>query len=276
MINDIGDKVYPRLLENNIEYFREENEGYLTIVPLIEKGLKDEVFNQTVKYILASCNGSNSIKDIIESLCDIYPEINRLKISEDVFSTLRYFKQLDVIDTGRENLAMNKIYKIGNGYTVTSTNEENYQEIVDLVKFAKVHSEIYHEDIFHSPDTDEELELAIRYNLFSFSSEFYLLKKDNDILGLISVIVRPLKNSTVSFLNYFICLDKTMAAKFLNTVIENINTISLSKITKVVANLEDNKEDKLRSYLLESNFIEEAYLKNEIEENSLFRMAYVI
>ncbi|MBA0947766.1 hypothetical protein HWH42_05910 [Enterococcus gallinarum] len=58
----------------------------------------------------------------------MYPDVEREKIAGDVYSTLRFFKQVEIIDLGGESLIMNSIYKIGNGYTVETINEENYQE----------------------------------------------------------------------------------------------------------------------------------------------------
>ena len=78
-------KIIPKLLEQNIEYFREENDGYLTLVPSAEKGLKDEIFNPTVKYILASCDGKKSIDDIISEMSNMYPDVEREKINAKIF-----------------------------------------------------------------------------------------------------------------------------------------------------------------------------------------------
>ena len=81
-----------------------------------------------LKYILASCDGKKSIDDIISEMSNMYPDVEREKIAGDVYSTLRFFKQVEIIDLGGESLIMNSIYKIGNGYTLETINEENYQE----------------------------------------------------------------------------------------------------------------------------------------------------
>lgn len=269
-------KIIPKLLEQNIEYFREENDGYLTLVPSAEKGLKDEIFNPTVKYILASCDGKKSIGDIISEMSNMYPDVEREKIAGDVYSTLRFFKQVEIIDLGGESLIMNSIYKIGNGYTVETINEENYQEIVDFILSSKEQAEIFHDDVFHRPCNDDELELSIRFHLFSFSSEFYFLKKNSEIRGLLSIITRPLKNSSASFINYLTCLDKSVASDFLGTVIANLNTFTIHEITKIVLNLEEETETHLLDVLSEASFVKEAYLKNEVNGNSLYRMVYMV
>ncbi|HEG3487018.1 TPA: hypothetical protein SC228_002787, partial [Enterococcus faecium] len=65
----------PKLLNENIEYIREENYGYLTIVPKNGTESKDNVFNPTVRYILANCTGKNSVKKIANGLKKKFPSL---------------------------------------------------------------------------------------------------------------------------------------------------------------------------------------------------------
>jgi hypothetical protein len=272
------DQLVPILLENEIEYYREENGGYLTIAPIQGRELKDIVFNPTVKYILACCDGRTSVIGIVEQLENKYPSVPRNKLIEDVYSTLRYFKQFGVIELKGELPDMAKSYRIGNGYSVSSTTEGDYQKIIDFIDNTKGSTMLYHDDVFHRASDKNELELMTRYNLFSFSSEFYLLEKNDEIKGLISIIGRPLKNSTVSFLNYFICKDENHAGEFLSLVVTNINDIAINKVSKIVMNIDD--ETTFNNYveiLSEAGFVHESTLEDELENSkNLYRFGFKV
>lgn len=263
----------PKLLNENIEYIREENHGYLTIVPKNGAELKDNVFNPTVRYILANCTGKNSVKKIASSLKKKFPDLEYQKFYQDVIGTINFFKYYDIIDIGDCVMEEKKIYKIEQDLELELLNESHYEEIY---KFITNHAEgmYFHEDIYHQGN-DKELEIVLRYNLFSFTSEFYSLKYKGKAVGLISIIVNPFQNLTYSIVNYLICEPKYVTV-ILTTVLENINEISILEVKKLVIHLLSSTEDeKLIPYFEESQFFKEAELSKEYKNHDVLRYSYL-
>ncbi|HFP7273688.1 TPA: hypothetical protein ACHKNK_002821, partial [Enterococcus faecium] len=118
----------PKLLNENIEYIREENYGYLTIVPKNGTESKDNVFNPTVRYILANCTGKNSVKKIANGLKKKFPSLEYEKFYQDVVGTIKFFKHYNIIDIGDYSMEEKKIYKIEQNLELELLNESHYEE----------------------------------------------------------------------------------------------------------------------------------------------------
>ncbi|HIF1618866.1 TPA: hypothetical protein ACXXWT_003059, partial [Enterococcus faecium] len=121
------------------------------------------------------------------------------------------------------------------------------------------------EDIYHQGNS-KELEVVLRYNLFSFTSEFYFLRHKERIVGMVSIIVNPFQNLSYSIVNYLIC-EPAYTTTILTTVLENINEVSILEVKKLVIHLLNSTEDEsLIPYLKDSHFFKEAVLSKEYRE----------
>ncbi|HEG1164522.1 TPA: hypothetical protein ACG8PG_002775, partial [Enterococcus faecium] len=242
----------PKLLNENIEYIREENYGYLTIVPKNGTELKDNVFNPTVRYILANCTGKNSVKKIANGLKKKFPSLEYEKFYQDVVGTIKFFKHYNIIDIGDYSMEEKKIYKIEQNLELELLNESHYEEIYNFIT-DHPESMYFHEDIYHQGNS-KELEVVLRYNLFSFTSEFYFLRHKERIVGMVSIIVNPFQNLSYSIVNYLIC-EPAYTTTILTTVLENINEVSILEVKKLVIHLLNSTEDEsLIPYLKDSHF----------------------
>ncbi|HAP6228351.1 TPA: hypothetical protein IVD80_002451, partial [Enterococcus faecium] len=132
----------------------------------------------------------------------------------------------------------------------------------------------FHEDIYHQGNS-KELEVVLRYNLFSFTSEFYFLRHKERIVGMVSIIVNPFQNLSYSIVNYLIC-EPAYTTTILTTVLENINEVSILEVKKLVIHLLNSTEDEsLIPYLKDSHFFKEAVLSKEYREHDVLRYAYI-
>ena len=77
-------KQRPIFEQKNFSFRREEKEGYISVRSTNLPRLQELFLNRTTQNILKKCNGSNTVEQIIRIISDMYPDIQRQVIANDV------------------------------------------------------------------------------------------------------------------------------------------------------------------------------------------------
>jgi len=107
--------------------------------------------------------------------------------------------------------------------------------------------------------------LALRQKLFAFSEEFFLLRKDSEIKGVMSFSLPAHPKEFGTTLRLVICPEK-----FLNDLFKYSRDYLLYLAVRDISKIEfyetntASVNDSFKKFLLEEGFIKEAELKNEL------------
>jgi len=264
----IGKPIFKR---ENLLYERQEKDGFWTIIPKYHPETRELVINRTAREILELCDGTKTIEAIEKELKERYPDVSNELICKDVATTLGRFSRLLIIEWVGENPFLYKREEmIDNIFSLRVAQEDiilKLKSFIDNFQLLK-HNVSYW--AYSNPRIDAifeyEYELVmLRYKLFTYSEEFFLLMKDEEIAGLISV--SPVKFSGIIKL---IITPKEYFTELLRYSVDNLPFISVEEIAKIKIEELTNVpfEDNFKQILLQENFKEEAFLKHELGYNN--------
>lgn len=246
-IVDLNEDYYygciPIYKKNKINYMRKEKEDNFTIVPTT--GFTNElVINETTIKILELCNGKHSAEDIEKKMKGFFPEVSSKTINSDVRSMLLKFSGIDLLiwKDGKNPFSISYEAILDEENTICLACENQIRDIVNTVKKSEVVNNT--EFIYYvnpvQPVALYKNYLSMRYKLFSYNENFFLLKNRlNDYTGIISVI-NPLTNiQTVAHIG-IIMLPVSKLESCFSFVKETYPKVSTSKATKIRVELMNN------------------------------------
>ena len=67
----------PKFDMEMLDYYREEREGYITLVPRLHPETRELIANQTASQILNLCTGERALEEIIEEFSRLYPDADK-------------------------------------------------------------------------------------------------------------------------------------------------------------------------------------------------------
>ena len=73
-------------------------EGYISVRSTNLPRLQELFLNRTTQNILKKCNGSNTVEQIIRIISDMYPDIQRQVIANDVVKNLSVLSRFQLIE----------------------------------------------------------------------------------------------------------------------------------------------------------------------------------
>jgi hypothetical protein len=257
----------PKFKYSNLGWYREEKEGYWTFIPKYHPETRELVINRTSKDILNFCDGCRTIQQIEEEMNKKYPDASTIQIKNDISKMLSKFSRLGVIEWDGENPFLErKEEPINEEFSMVIAQEDNLMDILNFLK----DSQNYDKDryYFYANPVNvsaEYSELELRHKLFSFKEEFFLVKNKKKVVGLISIAM-PKLIYFCSALIKNIVTPSELIEDHINYSIDNLLFLSVNEVIKIEL-FEDNStilDDTLKKILLNNNFVEEAYLKNEL------------
>jgi len=253
----------------NLSYEREEKEGYFTVISKVHPEARELIINPTARNILELTDGSRTMNEIELDFINKYPEVPNEKIKTDIFRTLSSFTRLGIVEwVGNNPFLYKNEEPLGEGYSLSIGQEKDLRDIESFIKSMENHAKVQEGIVFYMNPLimqGEYSELALRQKLFAFSEEFFLLRKDSEIKGVMSFSLPAHPKEFGTTLRLVICPEK-----FLNDLFKYSRDYLLYLAVRDISKIEfyetntASVNDSFKKFLLEEGFIKEAELKNEL------------
>ena len=261
----------PIPLIKNITYLREEKNNFFTFYTTCEY-TKELITNKTALQILKLCNSKNKVKDILTLMKSLYSKVSEEILYKDICDTLLQFEKIQIIKWKGGNPIMQiEPIKIGNDYEITIASEVEIRGITNIINnFNPLENDYIFIKTFKPFEENFKSEVNIRYKLFSYSGEYFILKnKNKEIIGLFSFDLSNKNQSSLVYLEY-ICIPKEVFNDCFNCAKELLKQYCIKDIAKIELMCLSNDEIKtsIDDYLLPIGFIQEAKLKDEFKKGT--------
>lgn len=265
----IDKKAKPIYCEENIAFYREENDNYISIKPKKLINVNELVLNHTCKIILQLCNGKNTILDIYEELINLYnaKDNSTLKntIYKDLVQIIHKFTKLSVIEYKEKEYPFMSQYEkeIKNGYKLSLADEKDIKDILDFIENYSKNNKYYNNPLVK---LDEYTDLGIRNALYNYSEEYILIKNDNRINGIITIFYSKYKNNNVGYIG-LVMADLNLLEDVVEYIKLSLKDLMVDRIDKIkYITTEQNEFEKILSKSIEEvGFKYEGILGKEID-----------
>ncbi len=255
-------KLKPRRLP--VPYSRTENNGYCSM--LTNNGDSNYTMcNSTSMKILDMCNGEKTVEQILCTLVELYPEVEKSRAERDLIHTLSNFTRLDAIewkdDDGMSNnpFVLTAVGHIDEQVMIALAGEDDIRDLsVFFQNFIKQGS---HDNLtdtysyFWGNDYREYMSpTMIRQCLYSYYKDFFVIKCQRKIIGVIAV-----KPAHEAYLNdaviQLISVPKYLFNRCIKEVISYYRDFPYKKINALRVQVPNGNEDA-------KNVIEAALVPN--------------
>ena len=255
-------KLKPRRLP--VPYSRTENNGYCSM--LTNNGDSNYTMcNSTSMKILDMCNGEKTVEQILCTLVELYPEVEKSRAERDLIHTLSNFTRLDAIewkdDDGMSNnpFVLTAVGHIDEQVMIARAGEDDIRDLsVFFQNFIKQGS---HDNLtdtysyFWGNDYREYMSpTMIRQCLYSYYKDFFVIKCQRKIIGVIAV-----KPAHEAYLNdaviQLISVPKYLFNRCIKEVISYYRDFPYKKINALRVQVPNGNEDA-------KNVIEAALVPN--------------
>lgn len=255
-------KLKPRRLP--VPYSRTENNGYCSM--LTNNGDSNYTMcNSTSMKILDMCNGEKTVEQILCTLVELYPEVEKSRAERDLIHTLSNFTRLDAIewkdDDGMSNnpFVLTAVGHIDEQVMIALAGEDDIRDLsVFFQNFIKQGS---HDNLtdtysyFWGNDYREYMSpTMIRQCLYSYYKDFFVIKCQRKIIGVIAV-----KPAHEAYLNdaviQLISVPKYLFNRCIKEVISYYRDCPYKKINALRVQVPNGNEDA-------KNVIEAALVPN--------------
>lgn len=258
----------PIFKEKFVTYHRKEKDHYLLVYSANAYGAHEIYLNYTMQKILSLCDGETSVERIANCIWALFKnEPNFSDIARDVVSALRELSLYKLIEWEGKNPFMKQLEFEVEGKSIYLAEEQDLRELVSFIRksysnddYIKVLNPIMDKDYYVE-------EPFIREKLFKFSEDFYLLKSNEDIIGVISLTL-PKSIKTSSVINLLIAKNKEDIPLLIKTVINNAKNYSSQRISKIKYQTVTNNQ-KIIDQLKSIGFFEEGILRKEIDDTDI-------
>jgi len=261
--------------KDNLKYFREEKNEYITVMSKEHPESKELIINPTAKEILYLCNGKRSYSEIVEIMLNKY-DVKRKILENDIRKTLLFYSNLKIIEwlEGENPFIMNhcKVLSEKEELTAKLAHESDIRKILDFLQN-------YKETLnYYSPYINEGdySELVLRSKLFSFSEEFFILEKKGVIQGCLGIQMPINQSFTAAAINIILCPENELE-HLLKYSISILSKTSVCPITKIrfIARNENSKDDLIANIVIKCGFIYEGFFRKEIGDLDIKMYSFI-
>lgn len=246
----------PQKRNEGIIYIREEKKNFFSL--LSDNGdLNYTMLNGISKHILDLCDGKKTVEEIVEILLKEYKGAERKRIEGDLAGTLFNFMRIRIINWKGENGMNNNPFlaqdeeDLKGGFTLSLCTENDIRILQK--RFAKffASAERLPDKVkyFFGNDKREFTNfITIRQFLYSYYKDFFVIKKNAEIEGVI--VVHPAQEV---FLNSAIIqlIDSP----------KEILMVAIKKVKEYYSNCSYKKVNTLRIYIPENDVEVEEKIK---------------
>lgn len=255
-------KLKPRRLP--VPYSRTENNGYCSM--LTNNGDSNYTMcNSTSMKILDMCNGEKTVEQILCTLVELYPEVEKSRAERDLIHTLSNFTRLDAIewkdDDGMSNnpFVLTAVGHIDEQVMIALAGEDDIRDLSAF--FQNFIKQGPHDNLtdtysyFWGNDYREYMSpTMIRQCLYSYYKDFFVIKCQRKIIGVIAV-----KPAHEAYLNdaviQLISVPKYLFNRCIKEVISYYRDFPYKKINALRVQVPNGNEDA-------KNVIEAALVPN--------------
>ena len=255
-------KLKPRRLP--VPYSRTENNGYCSM--LTNNGDSNYTMcNSTSMKILDMCNGEKTVEQILCTLVELYPEVEKSRAERDLIHTLSNFTRLDAIewkdDYGMSNnpFVLTAVGHIDEQVMIALAGEDDIRDLSvffqDFIKQGPHDNLTDTYSYFWGNDYREYMSpTMIRQCLYSYYKDFFVIKCQRKIIGVIAV-----KPAHEAYLNdaviQLISVPKYLFNRCIKEVISYYRDFPYKKINALRVQVPNGNEDA-------KNVIEAALVPN--------------
>lgn len=255
-------KLKPRWLP--VPYSRTENNGYCSM--LTNNGDSNYTMcNSTSMKILDMCNGEKTVEQILCTLVELYPEVEKSRAERDLIHTLSNFTRLDAIewkdDDGMSNnpFVLTAVGHIDEQVMIALAGEDDIRDLSvffqDFIKQGPHDNLTDTYSYFWGNDYREYMSpTMIRQCLYSYYKDFFVIKCQRKIIGVIAV-----KPAHEAYLNdaviQLISVPKYLFNRCIKEVISYYRDFPYKKINALRVQVPNGNEDA-------KNVIEAALVPN--------------
>lgn len=266
-------KLKPRRLP--VPYSRTENNGYCSM--LTNNGDSNYTMcNSTSMKILDMCNGEKTVEQILCTLVELYPEVEKSRAERDLIHTLSNFTRLDAIewkdDDGMSNnpFVLTAVGHIDEQVMIALAGEDDIRDLSvffqDFIKQGPHDNLTDTYSYFWGNDYREYMSpTMIRQCLYSYYKDFFVIKCQRKIIGVIAV-----KPAHEAYLNdaviQLISVPKYLFNRCIKEVISYYRDFPYKKINALrvqVPNGNEDAKDVIEAALVPNGFSLEAIREKE-------------
>lgn len=268
--------IYPVEIEKNVHFMklkprrlpvpcsRTENNGYCSM--LTNNGDSNYTMcNSTSMKILDMCNGEKTVEQILCTLVELYPEVEKSRAERDLIHTLSNFTRLDAIewkdDDGMSNnpFVLTAVGHIDEQVMIALAGEDDIRDLSvffqDFIKQGPHDNLTDTYSYFWGNDYREYMSpTMIRQCLYSYYKDFFVIKCQRKIIGVIAV-----KPAHEAYLNdaviQLISVPKYLFNRCIKEVISYYRDFPYKKINALRVQVPNGNEDA-------KNVIEAALVPN--------------
>ncbi len=266
-------EISPLFDENNLMFFREEKDGYYSMVsksPTSTEMVK--IINGTTKLIMELCDGNNSLKDIIGQLIKKFPNVSQELISKDIVNIITNLHQNGFLTFKQDNNLV-QLSKPQQKHSVSSNTFVYKANVTDSVKISKLildkaesQNDAYLLNLYNRKFTYGKNLLSTRIS--EESEEVFVLEQNNEIIGVMSINNTCSKFTKSEISMFVIKNDNDLVLNF-NRLITFISNDVNSFANKLKVNIISSNEgsNPFEKEILNLGFENEGVFKSEAGDN---------
>ncbi|MHB8075762.1 hypothetical protein [Desulfosporosinus fructosivorans] len=254
-------------------YFREEKEDYVSFVAPNTNSIEPIRINSSAYQILKLCNGKNKLHEILNTLYSLYSKVSQDMlgfIEGDLIETLHEFTKMNIIKWPKGGNPFMKKYTFGDDYEIFMVTEDDFNDlynfIINNIEQNGIFDITYKNPTFNINEFDQ---LDLRNMLFNMFEDYFILKQNNKIIGLVSISCNF--SQSKSEINLVVG-DLKSINYLMDYIFKNYKEITFkdpSKIKFLFNSIEKNNLEKLLNLIKKYKFEFEAILKKEINKNDI-------
>ena len=225
------------------------------------------IINEQGRQILEFIDNRRTVKEIIDLIIQKYPEVGENIIENDVYSFLYEGERREIIKVkGVEEMYKGHSIKRINDFDVYRCNEGDLKLIYKVLNNQETIMDI------KDYNTPEELynAISIRAKVFMYMEDYYLLRRGEEIYGIISIVNGKAYINQTSFIGKIVILkelEQQILKEFICNVLINYKK-EVKKDSKKIRISFENKGQKMYKELIQSlkelSFVKVAELKDEL------------
>lgn len=225
------------------------------------------IINEQGRQILEFIDNRRTVKEIIDLMIQKYPEVGENIIENDVYSFLYEGERREIIKVkGVEEMYKGHSIKRINDFDVYRCNEGDLKLIYKVLNNQETIMDI------KDYNTPEELynAISIRAKVFMYMEDYYLLRRGEEIYGIISIVNGKAYINQTSFIGKIVILkelEQQILKEFICNVLINYKK-EIKKDSKKIRISFENKGQKMYKELIQSlkelSFVKVAELKDEL------------
>ena len=225
------------------------------------------IINEQGRQILEFIDNRRTVKEIIDLMIQKYPEVGENIIENDVYSFLYEGERREIIKVkGVEEMYKGHSIKRINDFDVYRCNEGDLKLIYKVLNNQETIMDI------KDYNTPEELynAISIRAKVFMYMEDYYLLRRGEEIYGIISIVNGKEYINQTSFIGKIVILkelEQQILKEFICNVLINYKK-EVKKDSKKIRISFENKGQKMYKELIQSlkelSFVKVAELKDEL------------